>query len=239
MLEYKDLEVRAASGLHEDCLTIIQCHVPKGSGILDLAAGTGAFSARLVDAGYGVTSNDIDDKSWQPTHIPKLTLDLDKPLEPFLPAAGYEAVVAMEVIEHLQNPSKLLDDCRRLVAPDGVILLSTPNVMDIESRLIFLRSGFFFHISPQSYFATGHRTILPYWLLELLFDKAGLEIVEKHWGGEVPSSGSGPIWRTWVKRIVKGLARLYIKSPNSKELEANYLIYLLRVKSDSALEDTT
>ena len=31
MLEYKDLEVRAASGLHEDCLTIIQRHVPKGS----------------------------------------------------------------------------------------------------------------------------------------------------------------------------------------------------------------
>lgn len=48
MLEYKDLEVRAASGLHEDCLTIIQRHVPKGAGMIDLAAGAGAFSARLV-----------------------------------------------------------------------------------------------------------------------------------------------------------------------------------------------
>ena len=237
MLEYKDLEVRAAAGLHEDCLKIFQRFVPEGSEIIDLAAGAGAFSERLVDAGYSVTSNDIDDKSWQPTHIPKLTLDLDKPLEPFLPAAGYKAVVAMEVIEHLRNPSKLLDDCKRLVAPDGVILLSTPNVSDIESRLIFLRSGFFFHFSPQSYFATGHRTILPCWLLELLFDEAGLEIVEKHWGGEVPSSGSGSIWRAWAKRIVKSLARLFIKSPNPEELNANYLIYLLRVKSDSAMED--
>jgi len=232
MLDYKDLEIRAASGLHEDCLSIVQRHVPKGSAIIDLAAGAGAFSERLVHAGYNVTSNDIDDKDWQPTHIPKLALDLDKPLEAFLPTAAYVGVVAMEVIEHLQNPSKLLDDCKRLVAPDGVILLSTPNVMDLESRLIFLRSGYFFHFSPQSYFATGHRTILPFWLLELHIDRAGLEIVEKHWGGEVPSSGSGSIWRTWLKRIAKNVARLLIKAPNPIELKANYLIYLLRAKSD-------
>ena len=89
MLEYKYLEVRTASGLHEDFLTIIQRPVPIGSRIVDLAAGAGAFSARLVDDGYDVMSNDIDDKNWQPTYIPKLTLDLDKPIESFLPAAEH------------------------------------------------------------------------------------------------------------------------------------------------------
>lgn len=205
--------------------------------MIDLAAGAGAFSARIVDAGYSVTSNDIENKSCKLTHIPKQTLDLYKPLEPFLPAAGCEAVVTMEKIDHLQNTPKLLDNCKCLVTPDGVILLFTPNVMDIESCLIFLRSGFFFHFSPQSYFATGHRTILPSWLLELIFDKVGPEIAERHWGGDVPSSSSGSIWRTWAKHIVKGVARLLIKSLDPKELNPNYLIYLLRVKSASAMED--
>lgn len=237
MPEYKNLEIRAAKGLHEDCITLIQRHVPKGSKMIDLAAGAGAFSERLVDVGYKVTSNDIDDKKWQPSHISKLTLDLDKPLEPYLVAPGYTGVVAMEVIEHLQNSSKLLEDCKRLVADNGVMLLSTPKVLDLESRLTYLRSGFLFHIIPQSYFATGRRTILPFWLLELFIDKAGLEIVERQWGGEVPSSNNGPWWRVCIYRVIRRLARLFIKSPNSDELKANYLIYLLRARWDDQMEN--
>jgi len=233
MLKYKDLEIRAAEGLHDDCLEMIKNNVVQGADVIDLAAGAGAFSERMVDAGYNVTANDIDEKKWLPTHISKLTLDLNHPLESALPAGKYNAVVAMEVIEHLQNPSKLLEDCKRLVATDGLILLSTPNVMDIDSRLIFLRSGFVFHISPQSFFATGHRIILPAWLLELLIDEAGLDVVEKKWGGEVPATGN-PAWRRGIMRLVKGIVRLFVKSADTEELDANYLIYLLRAKPTPA-----
>lgn len=228
MLNYKELEIRAAEGLHDDCFELIERHTPPRASVIDLAAGAGAFSARLADAGFDVSANDIDTKPWQPTHIPRLSLDLDEPLESHLPASGYQTVVAMEVIEHLQNPSKLLADCKRLVAPGGIILLSTPNVLDLDSRLIYLRRGVLFHISPQSYEATGHRTILPDWLLEIFIENEGLEVVDKRWGGTVPPSGRGSIFHTWGRRIFKRVMRLLVKSGDDAQLDANYLIYVLR-----------
>jgi 2-polyprenyl-3-methyl-5-hydroxy-6-metoxy-1,4-benzoquinol methylase len=196
MPDYRGIEIRAAEGLHEVCMELMAQHVSKGSKVLDLAGSAGAFSARLADAGYNVTGNDIDDEHWAAPQVPKLTVDLNEPFESALEAGSYPAVVAMEVIEHLNNPVKLLEDCRRLVAPGGCILISTPNVLDIESRLTYLRSGFPFHFSPQSFFATGHRTILPYWLLELLFEEAGL-VIEK------PAVGRNPDARWRPDRIAR------------------------------------
>lgn len=233
MPDYKGIEIRAAEGLHEKCLSIMTRHVAKGSKVVDLAAGAGAFSARLADAGYAVTANDLDDAHWAAPHIPKLTIDLNKPFDTLLERASYPAVVAMEVIEHLNNPVKLLEDCKRLVADDGCILISTPNVLDIESRLTYLRSGFLFHFSPQSFFATGHRTILPYWLLELLFEEAGLVIEECHWGGTLSSSGSRTGARGLINRLLRRMVRSIVKSTPPGSLDSNYVIYLLRLRTAS------
>jgi cyclopropane fatty-acyl-phospholipid synthase-like methyltransferase len=230
MLNYKGIEIRAAEGLHDDCLGIIKKHYPNSANIFEVAGGAGAFSARLTDAGYEVTANDIDNDNWRATDIPKLTMDLNNPLDSALLHPPYDVVVAMEVIEHLQSPSKLLEDCKNLVKKDGYILVSTPNVLDMQSRLIFFRRGLFFHFSPQSYFATGHCTILPYWLLELLFEEAGLQIVERHWGGShfTPCGWNIKSWTTYF--FAKAI-KPFMKFGHSQELDANYVIYLLQVKT--------
>jgi ubiquinone/menaquinone biosynthesis C-methylase UbiE len=38
-----------------------------------------------------------------------------------------DAVVAFEVIEHLANPTMMLDECRRLLRKGGILQISTPN----------------------------------------------------------------------------------------------------------------
>ena len=136
MLKYKDLEIRAAEGLHDDCLEMIKNNVVQGADVIDLAAGAGAFSERMVDAGYNVTANDIDKKKWLPTHISKLTLDLNHPLESALPAGKYNAVVAMEVIEHLQNPSKLLEDCRRLLERIFQLSIKSADIEGLDANYL-------------------------------------------------------------------------------------------------------
>lgn len=230
MLNYKGIEIRAAEGVHDDCYEMIRRYYPAGASILEMAGGAGAFSARLSDAGYAVTANDIDHDNWQATGVKKLTMDLNKPLEMSLLAPPYDAVVAMEVIEHLHSPVKLLEDCKRLVKENGYILVSTPNVVDLQSRLIFLRRGVFFHYSPNSYFATGHRTILPYWLLELFFEEAGLRIVEKRWGGSNSAAPRGWKIKPWITYFVTKAIRPLMKTGDGTELAANYVIYLLQAK---------
>lgn len=227
MTDYKNIEIRAAEGLHEDCLALFAQYVPAGNNVIDLAAGAGAFAARLCDGGYNVTANDIDEENWAAPHVPKLAINLDGPLEGVLAPSAYLGVVAMEVIEHLENPSKLLRDCKRLVQPGGYILLSTPNVLDLESRLIFLRRGHFFHYGPQSFLNTGHRTILPRWLLEILIDEAGLDIVQCKMGGVIPKpSVKGP--RSWAARFLRAGLRLLSRETARHELDSNYIIYILK-----------
>jgi 2-polyprenyl-3-methyl-5-hydroxy-6-metoxy-1,4-benzoquinol methylase len=228
MPDYKGIVIRADEGLHEECFTLIKQYVPEGGRVLDIAAGAGAFSARLFDAGFEVTANDIDIDAWSAGDMRKFSVDLNKPFDPQLFSPAHDLVAAMEVIEHLQNPTKLLEDCRKLVKPGGYILISTPNILDKESRLIFLRKGMFYHFSPQSYFATGHRTILPQWLLELLFEEVGLEVVERRLGGFHPGTLRGWNIKSWITFVAIHALKPFMKKQSKTELDSNYLVYLLR-----------
>lgn len=47
--------------------------------------------------------------------------------ERHFPPHSYDAVVAFELIEHIADPTDLLDVCERMVKPDGQIFISTPD----------------------------------------------------------------------------------------------------------------
>jgi SAM-dependent methyltransferase len=65
-----------------------------------------------------------------------VVLDADQPL-PF--ADGALAVVMVgELIEHLFDPAGFLREVRRVLAPGGVVVLTTPNLAGLQDRLHFL-----------------------------------------------------------------------------------------------------
>lgn len=223
--KYKDIPIYAAPGLHEECFAIISDVCQQGAKIFDIAAGAGAFAARLKDANYCVYANDIDSKSWKAKEIPKTSFDLNNSVKGLFPDAFFDLVVAMEVIEHLENPRKLLLDCKRLTKPGGYILLSTPNITDAASRAIFLRKGLFYHFSPNSFMQTGHMTILPYWLLEILIRSVNLEIALFKFGGGKERSQN---IKGLVFSLITNFLHVFMKSSQHNELKSNYIIYLLR-----------
>ena len=53
----------------------------------------------------------------------------------------FDAVCAWQVIEHLENPHNFIREVCRVLKPDGVFFLSTPNVFHIFNKYTFLRSG--------------------------------------------------------------------------------------------------
>lgn len=47
----------------------------------------------------------------------------------------FDVIVSLDLIEHLLETDIFLEECKRLLKQDGLLILSTPNVMNICNRL--------------------------------------------------------------------------------------------------------
>jgi 2-polyprenyl-3-methyl-5-hydroxy-6-metoxy-1,4-benzoquinol methylase len=52
-----------------------------------------------------------------------------------LPASSFDLVVMLQVIEHVSDPAAVLAKLRSLLAPDGVLILETPNLRSLDFNL--------------------------------------------------------------------------------------------------------
>lgn len=56
--------------------------------------------------------------------------------------ACFDVVLLIEVIEHLENHRIALGELARVLKPGGVLILTTPNIMRLNSRFHFFFSGY-------------------------------------------------------------------------------------------------
>ncbi len=128
----------ASSGAHHKAYSLLRGRVPDGD-ILDIPCGSGSFTRRLVEGGYAVTASDIAPHAAIPD-VPFKTADMNRPL-PFNDES-FDAVVSIEGIEHIERPFDFVRECRRVLKPGGVLLLTTPNVSSLRSRWRWFLTGF-------------------------------------------------------------------------------------------------
>jgi 2-polyprenyl-3-methyl-5-hydroxy-6-metoxy-1,4-benzoquinol methylase len=183
--EYNGIREMAAYSLHGDVFEILKPYLNEGMNVLDFGCGQGAFSQRLVDAGMTVDACDIDTSNIKAKVHRIIALDLNKKdIKESIPDK-YDVVVALEIIEHLQNPWKYLDDSIQLLKPGGIIILTTPNISNFISRLRFFMRGTLIAFEKPD-LNHGHITPLSFVQLENLFDQYQLEIIEKGYAGTIP-----------------------------------------------------
>ncbi|HEY2663913.1 MAG TPA: methyltransferase domain-containing protein [Candidatus Binataceae bacterium] len=115
---------------------------PRGR-LLDVPAGHGLESTRLRELGFRVASADLFPQPDRDRAIGWVQADANEPL-PFRGAA-FDYILSREGIEHLENQAGFIRECARVIRPSGTIVITTPNVMHVGSRL--------------SYFLTFHRTV--------------------------------------------------------------------------------
>lgn len=106
--------------------------IAAGKRVLDAGCGTAYGSAILAGGGAReVVGVDLAESVLESVRI-------DMPEEVRLEAgdlcdlaayedASFDLVVCFEVIEHFENPAPVLDHLARVLAPDGVLLISSPN----------------------------------------------------------------------------------------------------------------
>ena len=103
-----------------------------GCSVLDAGCGAGYGAAALAAAGaLSVLGVDIaaDAVSYAQEHYnrPGLSFVAGDVAALNLPAATFDLIVSFEVIEHLDDPARLAQTAARLLKPDGILVVSTPN----------------------------------------------------------------------------------------------------------------
>ena len=108
--------------------------------LLDAPAGEGAFAARWRALGGSAISLDRD-ISVSRANVSCLLADLNG----FLPLNDccFDAISCIDGIKHLENPFLLIREFYRILKNPGYLVISTPNVLEIRSRIRFLFSGFY------------------------------------------------------------------------------------------------
>lgn len=175
MREYKGLPIYAAPGLHEAATDMLVAAVAGDARVLEFGAGSGAMSLRLADLGFRVTASDLFAESFKPVDVPFVAADLNGAFAAQWPQ-GFDAVMALEIVEHLENPRAVLRQIRALLPLGGQLVLSTPNIANPVSQALFLRQGQFQWFRDIDHSEQGHITPLSPWVLEKALLEAGFAI---------------------------------------------------------------
>lgn len=91
-----------------------------GKRALDIGCRDGYWSERLKEKGYDVSALDLE---------PKYKSAFQHNVEEGIPYdnSSFDLVWCSEVIEHLYKPKFLLNEIERVLKPDGLAILTTPN----------------------------------------------------------------------------------------------------------------
>ena len=156
---------------------------PGGTKALDIGAGAGRLISRLKDTLPGVETSAcdyIDTLMEQPGQKVDLA---DLSLEPLpYPAETFDLVTCTEVVEHLENYRRLARETFRVTKPGGTAIFSTPNILNLQSRLRFLFFGFWKLFGPlpigrrESFSTVGHINPISFFYLAHALAEAGFEI---------------------------------------------------------------
>lgn len=195
---YGDLPIHAAEGVHEYAHALLALAVPNGSSVLDVGAGSGALSQRLADAGYAITATDFDLRDYRaaPRGVEWDLVNPDIPRE--ITQGTYDAICAIEVLEHVENPLQALRNLRTLLRPGAVLVVSTPHLGHPKSRIKFLLRGAPSYFGSSEYHDMGHRTLLPDWMLLRHLQSAGFVDAAVSYAGAFSLSG----WRRVGYRLL-------------------------------------
>jgi len=160
--------------------------------LLDIPAGDGKISAAARELGWRVRELDL----FPHPGLRGVLADACAPL-PFRDAS-FDALVCMEGIEHFEDQTGFLRECARVLKRGGRLVLTTPNILHLSSRISgfwtgqrLMKQGFVNEVSTTwkgDRIYHGHAYLIDAFRLRYILRVVGLKIVDLALSN--PSAGS-------------------------------------------------
>lgn len=162
--------------------------------VLDIGCATGALLLHLRERGWQTSGVEIS-PSAEYARV-KRNLDVRSlPLEEnHFSADSFDLILASHLIEHLNEPAAFTAEARRILRPEGRLLLTTPNIAGFQARLFGSRwrSAIFDHL-----YLFSIRT------LKALLVKTGFSVEGVYTWGGLASGAAPPGLKKIADRAVK------------------------------------
>ena len=162
-----DRHIRAVRYGSRAVLDELRSHFPERGRLLEVGCSYGGFLAAAKSEGWDVTGIELSDTAASYARD-RLGLNvISGTVERYRDRVDglFDVVALFHVIEHVPEPIELLQWCRSLTRPNGLLVLKTPNVASVAARLA---GAHWQWVSPPAHLSLYSRKTL-----ECLLNKLG------------------------------------------------------------------
>jgi ubiquinone/menaquinone biosynthesis C-methylase UbiE len=142
--EQTSLEARILRRRQQVALTWVDdLSVTKGSRVLEIGCGTGATAVELARRGHLVAALDRSPTMLERTRNHAVASGVGELVTPILgdahrllfPTGTFDVVLALGVLSWLEEPNAAIEEMARVTRPDGLVLVTSLNSLDLARLL--------------------------------------------------------------------------------------------------------
>jgi 2-polyprenyl-3-methyl-5-hydroxy-6-metoxy-1,4-benzoquinol methylase len=151
-------------------LHLIEARAPQRGRLLDIGTAAGTFMHAAAQRGWTVSGCEPNRWlcEWGRTHY-GLDIEPGTVFDQRYADAEFDVVTVWDVLEHVEDPRRFLDECHRILGPGGLLVVNYPDIGSWIARVMGRR--WVFLISVHLYYFT-RRTIAE------MLRRTGFEVIE-------------------------------------------------------------
>jgi 2-polyprenyl-3-methyl-5-hydroxy-6-metoxy-1,4-benzoquinol methylase len=182
---------------HRHLWPVVAALLPdRPSNVLDVACGNGFLASRMAQSGHHVTAFDLSAENIASARksYPQVRFEVASAyddLSDLRPPAGWDTIVAVEIIAHLFSPQRFLTNMRGNLAENGRIIVTAPYHGYVKNVALSVLGQFDKHF--EVYFEGGHIKFFSRRSLDAMFAAAGFRRPSFRYAGRVPL-----LWKSMV-----------------------------------------
>ncbi|MGH7984703.1 MAG: class I SAM-dependent methyltransferase [Candidatus Binataceae bacterium] len=160
---------------------------------LEVGFGAGVYLPALAENYTEVVASDLEQAHLSHAHAlalkyPHLQLVTDDITRPRLPPRSFSLILCSEVVEHIADSIAALNGMHRLLAPGGILILSTPqrrSLLEMACKVAFMPGliSLVRRIYAEPVFETGHINLLSAREAARRIEAAGFTITTRYKSG--------------------------------------------------------
>jgi 2-polyprenyl-3-methyl-5-hydroxy-6-metoxy-1,4-benzoquinol methylase len=172
---------------------IAECAHERPGRALEIGFGAGVYLRALANHYQEVVGTDLNQDQLEyarsrTADLANLHILLDDITDSQLPAHSFDLVLCSEVLEHIRDVPGAITGLRRVAAPGGLLIVSTPqrhSIMELACKLALMPGviNFVRRVYGEAVFETGHLSLMTERQMRDALDAAGFHIRQHYKSG--------------------------------------------------------